>query len=243
MLNIGLTFLFAGVLAGIGRADIAIFAVIIGTIVIGVRGYLVPGTPTLTGKLPESVISTFWKTASPSAHSATEALIASEVLNDDLILAKASADRICERAEVLVANPKMLDTVVLDVFPDAVETTVRRSLSGGENWFVSNVEQMTTRQWEARPIAAIDAASAEYLSTILSDWEVRSDHDRMMLLALVRYGLPRCPSCKTPYTELDAQTVTCCGGRSLVGSRRCESCEYALVDSNDLPLDAREDEE
>lgn len=241
-LNLGLTALVAGVLAAIGRPTVAVLAAVVGALAVGLRGYLIPRTPALTHELPESVLDGLGKTDPAASLPASDSLIASGVLDDDLAIDPAAAEYVTERAESLLADPETLKATIPEVYPNAVKTSVRRSLGGTENWFVRDADEMTVRQWGARPIAAIDVAGAEYLSEVLPDWVARSAHARRTMLALLRYRIPDCPSCGEVFTAPDGPNVTCCGGRSLVGERQCENCGYALVDRNDLPTEATEDE-
>ncbi|WP_266083268.1 hypothetical protein [Haladaptatus caseinilyticus] len=240
IVNLGLAALGVGVIAKTSHPIIAGIAAIMGVVAVGFRGYLIPGTPRLTRKLPEPILSRLEKAESPTKLPTGERLISSGVLNDDLSLSAQTADRVCERTQTLIADSEVLKEAAVDAFPGAVEASVRRSLSGGENWFIHDVDEMSIRQWKARPIAAIDTANAEYLSTILPDWEDLQSRERRTMLSLLRYGVPNCPSCEKTFSEPDGPDVTCCGGRSLVGKRRCERCEYALVDHNDLPSKERD---
>ena len=118
--------------------------------------------------------------------------------------------------------------------------SVNRALGGGERWFVLDEDEQTVRQWEARQVAALDVAGAGFLTNRLPDWDCRDERDRSVMLALLRYGVSVCPDCGTAFEESETENVTCCGGRSLVGARRCADCSYPLVDRNDLPTQAVE---
>lgn len=240
--NLGLVALVAGALAALGQSAVAGLAALAGVLAVGLRGYLVPRTPELARRLPEPVRARFGKTDPVASLPATEALVASGTVDRDLALDATAARRVSERAEALVADPETLEAAALDAVPDAAEASVRRSLGGGENWFVHDADEATVRRWEARPIAALDVAGAEYLADALPDWRGRSDRERRTMLTLLRYGIPACPSCGAAFAESDGPDVTCCGGRSLVGERRCADCGYALVDRNDLPAAVREAE-
>ncbi|MFB6221088.1 MAG: hypothetical protein ABEH90_06580 [Halolamina sp.] len=198
------------------------------------RGYLVPGTPRLTRRLPASAHDRIGK-GDVAVSSPADALIHAGVLTDDLALSESAATEITAQAREFHDDADGLKRAVGTMFADVTEISVRRGLDGSENWFALDADETTVHQWDARPVVALDAAGASYLADTLPGWEAGSVSQRRDLLALVRYGAPSCPACDEPFVTPDGPSVACCGGRSLVGERRCESCGYSLVDSNDLP--------
>lgn len=234
VLNVGVVVLGGAVLSTVGSDAVALLAVLFGLGVVWLRGYLVPGTPRIGRRLPESVRSRFG-THDPAADlPATERLVAAGVLHDDLGVAADVDAAVYERASALVDDRETLEDAVSARF-DATDVSVNRRLGGGERWFARDGDGRTVGQWEARPLAALDVAGAAVLDDRLADWDGRDDAERTTMLALLRYGVSDCPTCGTAFTESDGRRVTCCGGRSLVGARRCAECGYALVDRNDLP--------
>lgn len=240
----------AAALGAVGDPGLAVAAFALGSFGIALRGYLIPGTPRLASALPESVLAAFGKSAVEAENEvealasdlpATEALLAAGLLAADHRLPAEVEERIRADAAGYVDDPDALERAIVETFDGVVESSVRRSLGGGENWFAFDADEVAVRQWEARTVAALDAAGTELLAERIPDWNDRPEADRKAMTALLRYGTETCPACGDDYVEPDAPRVTCCGGRSLVGERRCSTCGYALVDRNDLPADEARD--
>jgi hypothetical protein len=169
----------------------------------------------------------------------TAALVDAGVLEADLELADDADAALDEEASELVDDREALEAATVERIAGATDVSVNRRLGGGERWFVADDDGMTVRQWGARQVAALDVAGAALLERRLPEWAERDPTERETALALVRYGASTCPDCGSPFEVPDGPRVVCCGGRSLVGERRCGTCEYVVVDRNDLPEEAR----
>lgn len=238
-LNVGIVLLGGVMLTAVGGVALALPAVVVGLATVWFRGYLVPGTPSLGRQLPEPVRSRFGTHDPVTERPATGALVAADVLDDDLALDPEADTTIQAQASAYVDDRDTLESAALAQF-DATTVSVNRQLGGGERWFVLDDSEQTVRQWESRPVAALDVAGAAYLDQRLPDWDHRDGRERSAMLALLRYGASNCPDCGATFDESEGADVTCCGGRSLVGARRCAECGYALVDRNDLPTQTGE---
>lgn len=236
-LNSGVLVLAVGGLVALGYRLLAVAILLGGTLTLALKGYLLPGTPSVGRRLPRTVRDRFGKTDPVTSRPATTALVESGVLTDQLTLADDADAELLGEARTLVEDRSRLEASVERCFPAVEEVSVTRSLGGGENWFALDADEVTVEQWPARPVAALDVAAVSVLERAEIAWAERSPAERDHLLALVRYGTSTCPACETPFTAPDGPTVACCGGRSLAGERRCEPCGYALVDRNDLPRD------
>lgn len=232
-LNVGIVLLGGAVLRTVAGVIVALPAIVVGLTAIWLRGYLVPGTPQIGRRLPDPVRSWFGTHDPVTERPAAEALVAADVLDADLTLAPEANATIRARASSYVDDREALEDAALAAF-DATAVSVNRRLGGGERWFVLDDAEQTVCQWGARPVAALDVAGAAYLDDRLPDWDRRDGRERSAMLALLRYGIPNCPDCGDAF-EATEQDVTCCGGRSLAGARRCTECDYPLVDRNDLP--------
>jgi len=233
-LNVGFVLLCGMALTPFGGAPVAAPAVAGGLAVIWLRGYLVPGTPWLGRNLPEPVGAWFGSHDPVTELSTTDALVAAGVLGEDLGIDPEADATIRAQASAYVEDREALEAAVLEQF-DAARVSVNRALGGGEQWFVLDEDDQSSQQWEARQVAALDVAGAALLANRLPDWGCWDGRDRSAMLALLRYSVTACPDCDTAFEENEGADVTCCGGRSLVGARRCADCGYVLVDRNDLP--------
>ncbi|WP_139328956.1 hypothetical protein [Haladaptatus litoreus] len=238
MLGLGTAALYA-----VGGTILAIAVFTLGGAVIMLHGYLIPGTPQLTRALPESILVAFGKNETDVFSSnlpATKALLAVGLLDEDYRLPDEIEERIQATAAKGVNDSDVLERAIVKKFDGVVEVSARRNLGGGENWFAFDTDEVAVRQWEARAVAALDMAVIDLLAERIPDWDDRSSADRTAMAALLRYGLQMCPVCGNEFAEPEGQHRTCCGGRSLVGERRCSACDYALVDQNDLPTNVED---
>lgn len=233
VLNIGIVLLGGAVLTTVAGVMVALSAVVVGLAAIWLRGYLVPGTPRLGRRLPQPVRSWFGTHDPVMERPAVDELVTANVLDADLDCTPEANAAIRAQASSYVDDREALEAAALAEF-DATTVSVNRRLGGGERWFVLDDAEQTVCQWGARPVAALDVAGSAYLDDQLPDWDRRDSREKSAMLALLRYGIPSCPDCGDAF-EATEQDVTCCGGRSLAGARRCTECDYPLVDRNDLP--------
>ena len=234
-------------LAGLGTAGLGTVsipaALVFGTLAVAsivFRGYLVPGTPTLTRRyLPERVLGWFGKgepeILDGTAFDVTEFLDAAGVIESDgadLTLSApfeaALGDGVFEldddRAVRLAAGR------LLGVAPD------RLSFFEGDPWTV-RVEESTVGRWESRAAFVTDLAAAGLLADRAPDWPDLTDSQRGRTLAGVRACLDVCPVC-TGDVELGAERVsTCCQEYDVVVAD-CEDCGTRLFESRAGPLAA-----
>ena len=203
-------------------------------------GYVVPGTPAFTRRLPESVLVLF---GNRSVEPAVDRAL-SESLDDADVLASADGEvRLDERfeeeysgrAREYAADRDALEAWVVQTFPAVHTVSVARALGGGETWFGQDAAGNTLIQWEARAPVAMDVAGAELLADSLDRWTDADRDEQSRVLALLRAGARTCPTCDGPFTRDSGPDLTCCGGRSFVGLGYCGSCGYSVVDGNDLP--------
>jgi len=247
ILNGGIAAVVAGALVLAGRPVLATGAVVVALAAIGFRGYLVPGTPQLTRRLPDPVLGVLGKSDGPAGAPAAPvdeseedlaaSLRAAGVVTDDLRLAPDAAEAVAAAAGEYVDDEADLRAAIVESYPEAVAVSVGRSLGGGEHWHAVDEREMAVVQWDDRAVAALDAAAATHLSERLPSWHDRSLEERRAVLALLRHDAESCPVCESAFTTPDGPRVACCGGRSLAGDRRCPECGYALVDRADLPSD------
>lgn len=240
LLNGGVAAVVAGAFLVAGRPFLAGATAVVALAAIGFRGYLVPGTPQLTRRLPDPVLAAFGKREPPARAgdaAVTTALRAAGVLTDELTLTPDVRETVETAAREFVDDEEALRATIVQSYPEVVDVNVGRSLGGGEHWHAVDESGMATVQWEARATAALDAAASTRLAEHLPSWTDRPLAERKAVLALVRHDARTCPVCEGAFTTADGPRVTCCGGRSLAGDRRCPECGYALVDYNDLPTD------
>ena len=221
---------------------------------IAVRGYLVPGTPTLTKRyLPDRVLAIFDKgperhgtgsTAAGTETAATSrtetrfdpatALLDSGVLIDDptvddFVLDDSFRDRWTGRARELADRDRDVDGVALAAFlevdPEAVTITDRGYA------YVASIDGEQVGQWESRPAFLMDVAAADVLGERWADWDALATAHRSELLGNLRLFVEACPTCDGTVT-LDTTVVESCCRQYDVLAATCEDCGARLFEAD-----------
>jgi hypothetical protein len=214
---------------------IGLFVLFFGTIYL--RGYLVPGTPSLTKRyLPPRVLRLFGKNPIDfdDATSADSAGVERE--NDGTLVAAG----VVTRTESDIA----LTSEFRDEWRECIHTTRERTLgtadvremldaetisTHGDRSFV--VDGNTSVRWGSDAAFIADIAAASILTERLDEWTAFDwDRQRSVLLGL-RLCLERCPSCDGPVEMTEDRVDPCCQKPHLVAQSICENCGAALADA------------
>lgn len=218
-----------GVAAGLGTFGAA-------AVLIYFRGYLIPGTPTLTKRyFPERLLAAFGKTEPVPARTDggfdQEAVLveagALEELPDgsDLRLVPEFRTEWYEEMDRVAAESdygglfRILNvedgTISVDRHGDSLQAEVDGSFAG---------------IWKSREAFVADVAGATVLSARAPDWTEFGAHDRHELLSGLRLFIDECPTCGVA-SELGSETVeTCCDSRT-VATLDCPDCGARLFES------------
>lgn len=240
VVNVLIAVAIAGVLAVMFPAlGIIAFAVFAG--VIYLRGYLVPGTPTITGRyVPTRVLQLFGKrpavegaleAAEPTEigsgdASDNEALFAAGVVTrtgDDAVdLAPAFHEEWRERIDaVRERGPGAAD--VRAMF-DAEEVSEH-----GEGSFV--IDGNKSVRWGSNAALVADVAATGIVAERLDEWAEFDADRRQSVLRGLRLCLERCPSCDSPLSVSEERVDPCCQKPHLVAESVCRDCDAAIADA------------
>ncbi|MDZ7746617.1 MAG: hypothetical protein U5K28_08980 [Halobacteriales archaeon] len=204
---------------------------------IWLRGYLVPGTPTLTKRyLPDRVLAWFDKADAPVGFDSAaipaddEPVDPTAFLLDAGMLVDDGTDvRLTPTFEADIAARALaitdLDAVaarMLDVSPDRVYTT-----QVGDAWRVL-LDDQRVGNWESRAAFVADLAAYEVLSE-RDAWDDLPDSARGTVLASVRACLETCPVCAGSITLDTALVASCCREHEVVAAT-CNDCDARLFE-------------
>jgi len=227
----------AGSLAG---AAVGAGFVAVSLVAIYLRGYLVPGTPTLTKRyFPDRVLR--WFDKAPGDVDAPVAGSSGD-LEPEPVLLEAGAVELCQGGEDLCATESFAAAwreeiealrdggdvegrmaEILDVEPGTVDVVERSSFA-----MVRSDGQPVAR-WESRAALLADAAAYRPLSERVDGWAALDMRDRGQLLNGTRVFLERCPSCDGPITFSEETVESCCREVDVV-AMACEDCESLLLE-------------
>lgn len=232
------------VLAGLGTAILAVATssgaalfLVVSLLLIYFRGYLVPGTPTLTKRyLPDRVLALFDHHSSPAA----------EDTESDIDL-----EGILRRADAITMAPDDEDVQITSDFhrdwyrrmatlrdrdPDweALAPVLGADVDDVE--FEEYGDALVLRrngrhagQWESRAAFVADVAGGKLLAERSPEWDELTVAERGAVLGGLRLFLDRCPTCGGPATMATDTVESCCRSIEVVAIS-CEGCGARLFE-------------
>lgn len=210
----------------------AVGVLLVSVAAIYVRGYLVPGTPTMTRRyVPDSVLKLFDKDAGVGADVDFDAVDVETVLVEvgaveecrdgtDLCLTDefraAWFDRIERQREAEMDGlERLFDS--LDVDPDDVSVTEHRGA------YEASIDDVRVGQWESRAAYLADVAAGAELRKRHRGWERLGFEERTEILGALRLWLDRCPGCDGPVTLEEETVESCCRSIDVIAAT-CDAC-------------------
>lgn len=201
------------------------------------RGYLVPGTPTLTKRyLPARVLA--WFDKAPSESVVTDIDVEAELVDAGVLEPCADRDDLCltagfERAwhRRLAAAP----TEGVDLAPflsDAERAAVDRGSVDLEQVgaaYVAFVDDRQVAQWESRAAFAADRAAVDLLADRVDGWTRLGFTARTELAGALRLWLDHCPTCGDPVGPGRDTVESCCREVPVVAVE-CDRCDHRLFE-------------
>jgi hypothetical protein len=195
------------------------------------RGYLVPGTPTITARYFPGWLLALFKSADDN-ETAEELDDADEFLRTVGVLETSTGDGGVhvsdpfretwrERMDELRTEPIQPADVatVIDVPP--AETTQRGPLQ-------FQVGDQQAVQWESPAKMVADLAAGSELEKRSQRWETLDPAVRPEVLDRLRLAAERCPLCDEPLDVEDHQ-IGCCGRSTSMRQVRCDNCSTTLA--------------
>lgn len=243
-----LNLLIAGALAGV-LALVALPLGVVGLVAslaaIYFRGYLIPGTPTLTQQyLPDRVLAWFGKqpTAADGAGTMqftdTPSRVADEADDPAQRLVAAGVVTPCSDSDDLCLAPKFRETWwrrieqfrERETARDQLAATIRvdpEALSFDEEsgtGFTVSYEGDRIAHWSSKGAFFADLAADPTLGEWLRGWDELPDSTRTELLVRLRALLQRCPACNRELDENVDMMSSCCGPDVRTVSLDCPQC-------------------
>lgn len=247
---------FAAVLTGVLLAALGVSTggqVAAGGLVLGgsvvlvyLRGYLVPGTPTLTKRyLPLWALRLFGKAPEPDRDDRGDVDVEAVLFDAGALEECPDRDDLCldpsfeadwrARTEAFAANEPGIDRVIERFIDGAdVDGSVDRGDLAVEKRgeaYVALLDGRRIAQWESKAAYLSDAAAAAELQDRYLGWRSLGFRDRTGVAGVLRLWLERCPSCGGQ-VAMDRETVSsCCRERQVLAST-CDSCGSRLFEAD-----------
>lgn len=229
----------ASVLAAVASTVLGagVFILSLGTIYL--RGYLVPGTPTLTKRyFPEEVLRWFDKDSTT--------LVADETVEIDpeRVLLSAGAVEFCQggadlclttnfqqawRERIHTAREQDLDEDYLAGALDISTTEDQITVDQHGEAFVAHTNDTAVGQWSSQAAAVADVAAATELNERLPDWQHLAPAEIARVLMSLRIFIEQCPDCDGPVQVEQEVVESCCRSYDVIASA-CQDCDARLFE-------------
>lgn len=215
------------------------------------RGYLVPGTPTLTKRyFPERVLRWFDKqpvesvvdgetTVRPEPDGPVDledALRDAGVLvdcetEDDLCLDTEFRKAWFDRIETLRLESNAMTELARTLTEPESGAALEETLTGEETdtGFAVRDGGITLGNWESRAALMADVAADRELEARANGWTDATVEERFGLVRGLRVFLDRCPVCGGTVTTAENIVESCCYSRSVLATA-CEDCGTRLAE-------------
>ena len=237
----------ASVLVGFYAPELGILVFVGASVVIYVRGYLVPGTPMLTERfLPDRVLAWFdtepdrptaddftFETIEKIQYEREHGVDSEQFLQDAGVVEVESSDerRLSDSFAALVEEQMApyresgVDTLTLvalfDTPPEEIERLDREYPAASVGRRI--------RKWPSEAALQADAASHDALVELTDEWAAVPLEQRMDMLESIRSLYRTCPSCGGS-VEFDESIVQSCCRSYEVVSHRCSACGSHLAE-------------
>jgi hypothetical protein len=217
----------------------AAFAASLGAI--HLRGYLVPGTPTLTKRyFPDQVLRWFDKerTSTSIPVDDTDDTIR---IDPEQVLLDARAVTLCEDGTDLCpqsdfrASRRERRHALKSESPDsedllvALDAPVDVSVEEYGDALVAGTDDRMLGQWPSQAAVVVDVAAAAELAERYPDWERLNPAERARVLTSLRIFIEECPECDGPVRVEQEVVESCCMSHDVVVSA-CQNCDAQLFE-------------
>lgn len=237
--NLVLTAAISGAVALVSPPAAAVVAVL-SVLSIYYRGYLVPGTPTLTKRyFPERVLAWFDKDGPEPVtveEVDTEAMLLDagvlEPAGEDYRLEEPFQEEWQELAAAVSADEtvesellgELLDSPEIgEVTPEDVTTMA------GQRSFTVRVDDRPIGRWESREAYCADLAAGQLLAPRVDEWPALSFDQRLTVLSGLRLWLEQCPTCDGGLAFGEEKVQSCCREYEVIAVT-CTGCGSRLFE-------------
>ncbi|KTG27193.1 hypothetical protein [Haloferax profundi] len=235
------------IVLGIVWAPLALASFVVFASVVYIRGYLVPGTPTLTKRyLPDRVLRWFDKEPTPGDEVGTDSdamldVDGSPELDVEAVLQGARALEQCDDVDDLCLTDDFETAWTREIqrTDDAVVRrrlaamlgidTDRISLEDRDRWFVAIVGGTHVGRWESHGALIADMAADAVLEDRIDDWDALTNDHRSALARGIRVYLDQCPDCGGPVQFTEETAESCCRSWQVLVTR-CDDCGSRLFE-------------
>ncbi|QGX94756.1 hypothetical protein EI982_08075 [Haloplanus rallus] len=243
VVNLAIAALLGGLVAMVSPPlAVAVFAGSVAAIYL--RGYLVPGTPTLTKRyLPDAVLKLFDKHDPDPPAIADEADIESFLIEVDAVEECRDGTDLCLTEAFRTAWNERIhrlrergdeDEGIAALFEGLDIDTERVRVESYGDAYEAYIDDTRVGQWESRAAYLADLAAEGELRDRHAGWHRLGFDARTEVLGSLRLWLERCPSCDGPVTLGEDTVESCCRSIDVIAAT-CEDCEARVFEAQFSP--------
>lgn len=228
--NLLLTALGATVLGFVNVLASGLLAVLgVGSIYF--RGYLIPGTPTLTKRyLPSDVLHWFGHSRAEPGEAIETVLLDAGVLREGEEDHHLDPDFETEWHETVAAmRDESPETLVRTIGGFDESSVGELVVEADAEPVIARADNLQFAQWDSRGTFLADAAAASLLADRSFAWPDLSFDERAAVLAGLRLWLSWCPLCEGELAVRQETVETCCDTVEVVRGT-CEDCGRRLFE-------------
>lgn len=238
--NVGLAAVLVVATAAVSR-PLALFVAVGALATIGLRGYLVPGTPELTARYLPDPIHDWFGTAPTAPVDDLGAFDVTGFLHRAGVLEEDGSDVALDwlfEAEVEQAAFALDDEATVTAAAAGLLGVAPSRLSfvtNGPAWRVL-LDDAPVGQWESRAAFVADLAAHETLLGWTDEWAALPADARSRTLAAIRACLDTCPICAGE-VRLGTDVVRSCCREHEVVAATCGACDRRLFEMDAAAID------
>jgi hypothetical protein len=209
------------------------------------RGYLLPGTRTLTKRyLPDAVLRLFDKHERPEPPAIDdETDLESFFLDIDAVEECRSGTDLCLTDEFRrewtdhidrLGESDASDAGIAALFNGLGIDADRIRVETYDDAYEAYIDDTRVGQWESQAAYLADLAADEVIRDRQSAWDRMGFDARTEVLGSLRLWLERCPTCHGPVTLGEDTVESCCRSIDVIAAT-CESCGARLFEAQFSP--------
>jgi hypothetical protein len=212
---------------------------VLSLIVIYLRGYLIPGTPTFTKRyFPRWVLLWFDKDPTTPMTDETAEIDPEQMLlnagviepcreNTDLCLTSGFHD--AWRDHIYTVRESNPDGESLASALDISPSDDRITIDQHGDAFVAHTKDIVVSQWGSQAAVTADVAATTELSERFPGWAEFSSTEIARVLMSLRIFIEQCPECDGPVQVNQEAVESCCRSYDVVASA-CQDCDARLFE-------------
>ena len=238
VVNLGIALLLS-ILIGIVSIPVGILSFLMAVVLIYLRGYLIPGTPSMTARfLPAPILDLFDKQPSQAASTPNGTLDLETWLWEHGVVEEChSVDDLCLTESFATAWEAEIDAVKAE---EESQTALADILAVPEESvtfdefgrsFVARHNGRQIGQWESPAALTADLGAARALDDSTPAWRALSIDERGGVLNGLRIFLDQCPDCDGNVTMAEETVRSCCRSRDVVAVT-CDDCGARLLEAD-----------